>query len=205
MSTPTMNGGRAFDGRLFDAVNEFARDTPWLHGIAATYANLGVLLFAGLLLAGWWAARRRDSRAVAAALWAGAATLAAVALNQPLVNAVHEARPYTTEPRILVLTHRSADFSFPSDHAVMAGAAAAGLWLVSRRLGAVATIAAVLMAAARVYTAAHYPHDVAAGLLLGAAVAPVGWLCIRRPLTHLVDRITRTPLRPILHNQPLHR
>jgi membrane-associated phospholipid phosphatase len=85
------------------------------------------------------------------------ATLLAVAVNQPIVAAVHEARPYTTHPGILVLAHRSTDFSFPSDHAVMAGAVAAGLWFVSRRLGVAATVAAVAMAYSRVYIAAHYP------------------------------------------------
>jgi len=44
-----------------------------------------------------------------------------------------------------VLVARSTDFSFPSDHAVMAGAVAAGVWLVDRRLGLLTTIAALLM------------------------------------------------------------
>ena len=116
-------------------MNDFARDTGWLHAPMLAYATYGVVLFAGLLLAGWWLARDRGPRTMAAALWTGAATLIAVAANQPIVNGVHEARPYTDHPHILVLAHRSADFSFPSDHAVMAGAVAAGLWLVSRRLG----------------------------------------------------------------------
>jgi membrane-associated phospholipid phosphatase len=50
------------------------------------------------------------------------------------------------------------DPAFPSDHAVMAGAVAAGLWLVSRRLGVLTTVAAVVMAAG--------PADVLAGLVL---------------------------------------
>jgi peptidoglycan/LPS O-acetylase OafA/YrhL len=55
--------------------------------------------------------------------------LFAVALNQPIVNGAHEARPYTVHPHILVLAHRSTDLPFPSDYGVMAGAAAA-LWLL---------------------------------------------------------------------------
>jgi membrane-associated phospholipid phosphatase len=111
---------------------------------------------------------------------------------QPLVGAFHEARPYTTLPGILVLVQRSADFSFPSDHAVMAGGAAAGLWLCTRSLAAVATAAALLMALARVYMAAHYPHDVAAGLLFGALVALLGWWVLRRPLTVAATRLEGT-------------
>jgi undecaprenyl-diphosphatase len=191
-------GPHALDGPAFLDVNEFARDTPWLHGPAFAFATYGVVLFGALLIAGWWLARGRDSRTVAASLWAGAATLLALAINQPLVHHFHEARPYTDHRHILVLAHRSADFSFPSDHAVMAGAAAAGLWLVSRRLGAIATVAALVLAASRVYIAAHYPHDVVVGLLVGAAIALLGWLVVRRPLTALVERLAATPLRPAL-------
>ncbi len=183
---------------LFQAVNDLARRTPWAHGAVLAYASYGVALFAALLLAGWWAARRSGPRTMAGALWAGAATLLAVALNQPIVAATGEARPYTAHPGILVLARRSADLSFPSDHAVMAGAVAAGLWLVSRRLGAAATIAALLMAFARVYVGAHYPRDVLAGLALGATVALGGWALLRRPLTALVVRCGRTLLCPVL-------
>lgn len=185
---------------LFQAVNDLARRTPWAHGVLLAYASYGIVLFAALLLAGYWTARRGGPRTMAGALWAGAATLLAVALNQPIVAAVGEARPYTTHPGILVLAHRSADPSFPSDHAVMAGAVAAGLWLVSRRLGAVATVAALLMAFTRVYIGAHYPGDVLAGLALGATVSLGGWVLLRRPLSALVVRVERTPLHPLLHS-----
>src|SRR4051794_41270006 len=128
---------------LFDQMNAFARVTPWLHRVITAY---GVAVFALLLGAGWWSARRSgEPKRMAAVVCAGAATLLAVGINQPIVNAVHEARPYTDHPGVLVLAARSADFSFPSDHAVMAGAVAVGLVFVSRRLAALAGVAAVAM------------------------------------------------------------
>jgi undecaprenyl-diphosphatase len=54
------------------------------------------------------------------------------------------------------------------------------------------------MALARVYIAAHYPADVAAGLLLGGLVAAFIWLLVRRPLTRLADALAGTRLRPVL-------
>lgn len=183
---------------VFDDINTFARHTGWLHGPLLTFATYGAVLFGLLLATGWWLARGRGPRTMAAALWAGAATLLAVAVNQPLVNAFHEARPYTDHHDILVLATRSSDYSFPSDHAVMAGAVAAGLWLVDRRLGLIAAGAALAMVFSRVYIAAHYPHDVLAGLAVGAAVALLGWALLARPLTWLVTRLTTTPLRPLL-------
>jgi membrane-associated phospholipid phosphatase len=185
------------DDRIFTAVNGFARATPWLHGFLLGYADYGVVLFAVLLAAGWWIARVRGAGMVAA-LWAPPATLLAVAVNQPIVAAVAEPRPYTVLPHLLVLAAPSADPSFPSDHATMAGAVAAGLILVDRRLGLLAVVAALLMGFARVYIAAHYPQDVLAGFAVGAVVTLVGYALVRRPLTALVLRLEHTRWRPLL-------
>jgi membrane-associated phospholipid phosphatase len=188
-----MNSLRRLDDQILTDVNGFARHSGWLHGVVLGYATYGLVLFAALLLAGLWVNRTGSNRALAAAGWACLATLLAVGLNQPLVSAFAEARPYTTHPHLLVLATRSADFSFPSDHAVMAGAAAAGLWLASRALGAIATVAALGMAFARVYIAAHYPWDVLAGLFVGAFVALVGWLLLRVLLTAITGWLRRRP------------
>lgn len=191
------------NGFGFQQVNDFAKATPWLHSLITGYANYGVILFAALLVVGWWIARRSGQlSSMAAVACAGAATLIAVAVNQPIVNAVREARPYTTHHSILVLAQRSADFSFPSDHAVMAGAVATGLWLVSRRLGIIASIAAVLMAFARVYIAAHYPQDVLAGLALGCVVAILTYFTTRHLLTRTLNAAARTRMRPLLIAAP---
>jgi membrane-associated phospholipid phosphatase len=180
-----VNAFRHLDDRLMLAVNSFARHTPWLHGAVLDFATYGVVLFALLLLAGLVISRHRSSRLLAASGWAAVATVLAVALNQPLGRLVAEGRPYAAHPELLRLASRTSDFSFPSDHAVMAGAAAVALLLVSRRLGLIAVVLAVLMAFARVYIAAHYPWDVMAGLVLGAGVSALGWLVLRRPLTAL--------------------
>lgn len=195
---------RSLQAGWFTDVNRFAASTPALHAPVRLYAQYGVVVFAALLLLGWWVARRRDDvRAMAAALWAPVGMLLAVGLNQPLSNGVREARPYTVYPHALVLVARSHDYSFPSDHAVMAGAVAAGLLLVSRRLGAVAVVAALLMAAARVYVGAHFPLDVLVGLAFGATMSVISSLAVRPLLVPLVSRLARTPLRPLLTPSPV--
>ena len=166
------------DDRLFETVHRFAGATPWLHTAADGYASYGAAVFAVLILAGWWIARRSSDPA---------------RLLGPDVP---------VWPRLVVLAHRSTDFSFPSDHATMAGAAALGLLLVSRRLGLVAVLAALAMAAARVYVGAHYPGDVAAGLLLGGLVAALLYAACRTALARLVIAAGRTRLRPLLAPGP---
>jgi undecaprenyl-diphosphatase len=194
---------KSLQGGWFTTVNHFAVSTPVLHAPMRLYAQYGVVLFAGLLLVGWWWARRDGrARTMAAALWAPVGMLVAVGLNQPLGNQVGEPRPYTVYPHALVLVSRSHDFSFPSDHAVMAGAVAAGLLLVNRRLGAVAVVAALLMACARVYVGAHFPLDVIGGLAFGATVAVVSHFAVRPLLVRLVGALGRTPIRPLLTSAP---
>jgi len=139
---------------------------------------------------------------MATAVWAGAAGLAALAINLPIVAFFSEPRPYAQNSALLVLAHRTSDPAFPSDHAILAGAIVAALWFVHRRLAVTAAVAAIALTAARVYTAAHYPHDVVVGLLLGALIGGVGHLLTRRPLTALVTRLRETPLRPILGMPP---
>lgn len=183
---------------VFSTINDFASRTPWLHGIATVYAVDGIALFAALLLLTWWVSRSRGPGAMTAALWAPLGTLLAVGLNQPLVHAVAEPRPYTVLPGALTLVSRSTDPSFPSDHATMAGAVIAGIWLANRRLGVVTAVAGLLLAAARVYVGAHWPLDVVAGLLFGAGVSVGGFLVVRRLITWIVVHVESTPLRPLL-------
>ncbi|HYR16810.1 MAG TPA: phosphatase PAP2 family protein [Mycobacterium sp.] len=177
------------DPRWFPLINEFARDTPWLHPVMIGYAEYAIVVFAALLLAGWWIARRSgDLNLLAAAVWAPLGALVAVAINQPIVSAINGPRPYAVLPDILVLVQRGSDPSFPSDYAVLAGAIAAGLWLVSDRLGAVALLAAAVMAFAGVYIGADYPHDVLAGLAVGNAVGVIGLWATRPILVRLLRR-----------------
>jgi undecaprenyl-diphosphatase len=191
------------DASLFRAVNRLADRTTWAHGAVVADAKYGIVLFAILLLAGWWRARRAgDSRSMAGVLWAGAGCLVALGLNQILGSLVGRDRPYAAMADVHVLIARTSDFSFPSDHAVAVGAVAAGLWLADRRLGWVAAVLAVLLAASRVYVGAHYPGDVAAGLVVGAAIVVGGSLLVVPLLRALVDALGRSALRPLVRGRP---
>lgn len=74
-----------------------------------------------------------------------------------------------------------ASYSFPSGHAANAFAVATFLWLGWRRRSAHAAwllAYAALIAYSRIYLGVHYPGDVVAGALLGAAAATLAYLAL---------------------------
>lgn len=114
---------------------------------------------------------RREARRSGALLGTVSAGLALL-VSQPISHAVHRIRPYMAHPgHAHLLIARSADFSFPSDHAVGAFALGFGIWLYDRTLGGPLLILAVILSLSRVVVGTHYPGDVLAGAVIGAAVS----------------------------------
>ncbi|MBX7547987.1 phosphatase PAP2 family protein [Streptomyces sp. NPDC004232] len=201
-SSPTVQAldGAAIDGGLYTDVTDFARHTHWLNGTAAAYSAYGTGIFALLLLVAWWRARGQGSTAMAAVLGAPFAVVLAYVVNSGIKMVFQEPRPCRALPHDFLIEACPApdDYAFPSNHTTVAFAFAVALLLVSRRLGSVALLAAVVMGASRVYVGAHYPHDVAVGALVGSVVALATVLAARRFAPPLVDRLRDGALRPLL-------
>lgn len=80
----------------------------------------------------------------------------------------------------------------PSDHAAIAGAIAAGLWLVHRGFAAAATALGLLLAFARVYAGVHYPGDVVVALVLAALITLLVIVVLRHSAVRLVRALAHT-------------
>lgn len=187
------------DASWFRAVNRFADRTGWAHPLFREYATKGIVLFALLMLAGWWLARRdNDTVAMAKVLLTAPAVLLALGGAQILGHAVGRMRPFATLHNVHTLVPHAADFSFPSDHATATGAIAIGLLLARRSLGGVTIVLAMGMAFARVYVGVHYPGDVAAGLLLGGAAALLVVGLGAGIVSSWLDRLRTTTLRVLI-------
>lgn len=193
----------ADDGWYRD-ITSFAQRTAFLHSLMSAYTTLSIGLLGLLGLYAWWQARgRADRAAMAAVAWTGIGTAVAVGAGLALKQVFAETRPClamhvtTVQP-----CPGPTDYSFPSDHTTVAVALAAGLLLANRRLGLIAAALALLEGFSRVYLGQHYPHDVAAGLILSTLILMAGWPLVRRPLILLLAILEATRLRPVLTTAP---
>ena len=125
--------------------------------------------------------------------------LTAVALASWIVFAGNELyfrpRPFDAalEHEVMVLLYRPTDSSFPSNSAAVAFAAAAGVWLISRRAGLALFGLAIAYGTARVYGGIHYPLDILGGAaagLVAAAMARGFWRLIE-PAPAVIIRAMR--------------
>lgn len=195
---PLAVNGSHLDGSLFTAITNFARDTTWLNTPLQLWTNIGLGVFAILMLIGWWNARREDTRAMTLALAAPLSVLITFAFAEIIKKLVAEVRPCYSLPHdyFVAACPAPSDYAFPSGHTTVAAATVAALFLLNRRLSAIAAAFALLEAFTRVYTGAHYPHDV-----LGSAIIalPIAFLT---SLVHLalplVARLRTSALRPLL-------
>lgn len=90
--------------------------------------------------------------------------------NMGLKNIIGRVRPYDVVD-VPLLVERLHDFAFPSGHTLASFGAATALTLHYRRWGAAALVLAAIIGFSRLYLFVHYPTDVAAGALLGVALA----------------------------------
>ena len=112
---------------------------------------------------------RRKGWAVAAAL-----VLDLVCCNLFLKPLVGRVRPFAMNPAVELLIPPPLDASFPSGHTAASFAAVFALKAAGSPLWKPALAVAVVIAFSRLYLYVHWPSDVLAGVLLGAAVGLAG-------------------------------
>jgi undecaprenyl-diphosphatase len=148
----------------------------WLF-VALSAAGTAGLLWIGLAALLAYLARKPLLATVAitaATVWT--ADVIAVALK-PIVD---RDRPYVVVPEPEPLLRWDVNASFPSGHAATSAAGAVILaYLIGRWAWGFAFLA-VAVSYSRVYVGLHYPLDVLAGAAIGAAVALVAVLVLRR-------------------------
>lgn len=156
--------------------------TRWINGPAGSNAVLdsimagtsryGVPLLVLLVILHWWSGQDRI-RLRHTCVAAGFSFLVGLGVNQIIIWFVHRVRPYDAGLSHLIV-ERSADWSFPSDHATATFAIAAAFLAHGRKWRGLAfLIAAVLVSVSRVYVGTHYASDVLGGTATGILAAVV--------------------------------
>ncbi|WP_406204608.1 phosphatase PAP2 family protein [Kitasatospora sp. NBC_01560] len=192
--------GSGIDGGLYRRVVGWADAAPyWLDQLVKVWSAIGLGLFAVLMVLAWWRARGAGPAVMARVLASPLIVIAAYAVNSAFKSLVEEVRPCAQlgVRSTLEACPGTGDWSFPSNHTVIAFAAATALWFADRRLGRIAVVAAVLMGASRVWVGVHYPHDVLVGAVVGVLVAVPPALAAGRAAP-LVGRARGGALRPLL-------
>ncbi|MCI0385531.1 phosphatase PAP2 family protein [Streptomyces sp. CNQ085] len=195
-SPPDASRGPSPDGLhsdLYRYVTDFAHDTPgWVHSLAGYGTEGGLLILAALLAAACWRVRHAGPEVLARALLGGTAVAAAYGLSETAKLVVREERPCRAVPDAptpIAPCPEPGDWSFPSNHATIAAAAAVTVVLVWRAMAWLVLPLAVLTAFSRVFLGVHYPHDVAAGALLGTAAVLLATWSAAGPATALTGRV----------------
>ncbi|MFE1577835.1 phosphatase PAP2 family protein [Streptomyces fradiae] len=176
---------------LYRTVTDYARSTPaWVHDFAEIGTDAGLLVFGVLFVVAWWRVRPADGRAVAIAALAPVATAFGYVVSETLKSLVTEERPCRAvlgAAASIAECPPYGDWSFPSNHAAIAGASAMALALAWRVIAWLTMPLAVVMAFSRVFVGVHYPHDVAAGVVLGALAVVLFVRLLTGPTQRLVE------------------
>ncbi|WP_241996714.1 phosphatase PAP2 family protein [Rhodococcus sp. SMB37] len=163
-------------------------------GVVADKGLLVLVATAGALAVWSW---REDRRAFRTLVVAGAGVVAAYLLSEFIKLVVTEPRPCRTLGIATVLEcPEIGDWSWPSNHSVIAASFATACVLAVRRsLWLVAPLAMVL-GLSRVTVGVHYVHDVFSGMALGVLVVSL----VTAALLPVAARIGRPsgsePVRP---------
>ncbi len=182
----TQPGAGTLDDRLFLAINGLVGHSRVLDRLMIASAKYLPVVFALALVALWLTWRPKNQRG---AFLAGSSALIALGFGQIVGKSFPRPRPFISHAATMLVS-RSADTSFPSDHATLGFAVAVMVWMFSKKAGAFLVVLAVILAFSRVYVGAHYPLDVLGGAVLGSLTS---WLLSvlseRPPLKTMINGI----------------
>jgi undecaprenyl-diphosphatase len=185
------------DWRLEHAIYDVSLHHHWVgslfHGIEQASIPVMVVITAAL----WFLARPGSGRKWKLACACGFLSAAIGYVTAFVVHHLYDRpRPYEAHS-IAHPWSSSTDASFPSDHTTVSFAIAFAVLAFDSVAGAIFIVVALIIGVGRLFIGAHYPGDVAMGVLIGAAAAvvTVRWL---RPIATAAARIVERVTDPLV-------
>lgn len=182
---------------LFEWIAAGSQPTPWVLSVASAFALWGSWLAAGLVVAALW--RQPADRAWLCVI-AAAAGLTSL-LAHTIAMSLDLPRPFMAGLSPAYIPHGGRG-SLPSTHAAVMFMVSVAFLLrpTLRKMGLALLALAAVTGWARVYVGVHFPLDIVAGLLLGAAIAAgialARWLVVEHVLRAGRGSAAASPWRP---------
>lgn len=180
---------------LFLTINQYALNNPIIDKIAILLAEDMPYLF-NLLLGALWFTSKVQRKLIF--MYAGFTVILGMLMSFIISLAYSHPRPFMNEIGNTLIVH-ATDSSFPSDHTTfMFCIAITLLWhAVTRKLGAVLSLLALIGGLARVFIGVHFPFDIAAACLVSCLASVIIYYArgrldhISYPVINLSDKLTK--------------
>lgn len=159
---------KKFDDRFIDLINKRMR-SKYFDYIMPKLTNLGGPLFSSSILFILLLFGNRKYKLI------GFEMFSALTISQIIVHSLKRMlsreRPYKILEQLNTFGINLKDYSFPSGHAAASFSIATTLALNVPRLTVIVFLVAIVVGISRIYLGVHYPTDVAAGIVIGFAIA----------------------------------
>jgi undecaprenyl-diphosphatase len=179
------------DWRLYQSIYDVSLHHHWVGTVFSDVEKVSIPLMVVMTVALWFFSRPGGDRKWKLACGSG---FAAAALAYAVAFVIHHAwdrpRPYTTH-HISHPWSNTTDASFPSDHASVSYAIAFAVLAFDPIAGAIFLVVATIIAVGRLFIGAHYPSDVATGLVIGLLAAGVVVRFLPRFVSWVVSHVER--------------
>lgn len=158
------------DYRLFSAINNLAGHSRFLDVFMVTVTKWGPVLYGLILIILFFGSkdftRKTENRKTV--IKAVLSACVALTINQLIGFVYFRPRPFA-DHSVHLLIDRSADPSFPSDHATGASSLSFAVLPGNPIIGAFMLLFMLLLTFSRVYVGTHYPFDILGGMITGMA------------------------------------
>jgi undecaprenyl-diphosphatase len=188
------------DWRIYKAIYHVSLHHHWLGTLFSDVEKASIPVMVVITAALWFLSRPGGDRKWKLASGSG---FAAAALAYAVAFVIHHLwsrpRPYVSH-HISHPWSNTTDATFPSDHTTVSFAIAFAVLAFDLPAGVIFLVIAAIIGVGRLFIGAHYPSDVAAGIVVGLIAAGVVVRLLPRLVSTVVswvERVSDPLLRPL--------